>query len=124
MRWKGGRNAQTAIASACALAAGWILKQVWNIPAPGDISRALIQQPIEAYTLSLGHMGDLTLNSFAYLRAPLLLAGMAFLIGALLTLRGGVAGAVVMMVLFVHAARMALVVFDPYLSHRVRWPKR
>jgi 4-amino-4-deoxy-L-arabinose transferase-like glycosyltransferase len=115
---KGGRIALTAIASACALAAGWILTQVWNIPAPGDISRALIQQPIEAYTLSLGHMGDLTLNSFAYLRAPLLLAGIAFLIGALLTLRGGVAGAVVMMVLFVHAARIALVVFDPYLSSR------
>jgi 4-amino-4-deoxy-L-arabinose transferase-like glycosyltransferase len=115
---KGGRIALTAIASACALAVGWILTQVWNIPAPGDISRALIQQPIEAYTLSLGHMGDLTLNSFAYLRAPLELAGVAFLIGALLTLRGSAAGAVVMMVLFVHAARMALVVFDPYLSSR------
>jgi 4-amino-4-deoxy-L-arabinose transferase-like glycosyltransferase len=115
---KGARIALTAIASACALAVGWILTQVWNIPAPGDISRALIQQPIEAYTLSLGHMGDLTLNSFAYLRAPLELAGVAFLIGALLTLRGSAAGAVVMMVLFVHAARMALVVFDPYLSSR------
>ncbi len=115
---KSGRIALAAIASACALAVGWILTRVWNIPALGDISRALIQQPIEAYTLSLGHMGDLTLNSFAYLRAPLLLAGAAFLIGALLTLRGSFAGAVVMMVLFVHAARMALVVFDPYLASR------
>jgi 4-amino-4-deoxy-L-arabinose transferase-like glycosyltransferase len=115
---KGGRIALTVIASACALAAGWILTQVWNIPAPHDISRALIQQPIEAYTLSLGHMGDLTLASFAYLRAPLELAGVAFLVGALLTLRGNAAGAVVMMVLFVHAARMALVVFDPYLASR------
>jgi 4-amino-4-deoxy-L-arabinose transferase-like glycosyltransferase len=115
---KGGRIAMTVIASACALAVGWILTQVWNIPAPGDISRALIQQPIEAYTLSLGHMGDLTLASFAYLRAPLMLAGAAFLLGALLTLRGSAAGAVVMMVLFVHAARMALVVFDPYLASR------
>ena len=115
---KGGRIALAVIASACTLAVGWILTQVWNIPAPGDISRALIQQPIEAYTLSLGHMGDLTLASFAYLRAPLVLAGVAFLIGAVMTMRGSAAGAVVMMVLFVHAARMALVVFDPYLASR------
>jgi hypothetical protein len=60
----------------------------------------------------------LTLNSFAYLRGPLELAGVAFVIGAFLTLRGSFAGAVVMMVLFVHAARMALVVFDPYLASR------
>jgi hypothetical protein len=115
---RGGRIALGVIASACALAIGWILTQVWSIPAPGDISRALIQQPIENYTLSLGHMGDLTLASFAYLRTPLVLAGAAFLIGALLTLRGRAAGAVIMMVLFVHAARMALVVFDPYLASR------
>jgi 4-amino-4-deoxy-L-arabinose transferase-like glycosyltransferase len=115
---KGGRIALVLIACACALAIGWILTQVWSIPAPGDISRALIQQPIEAYTLSLGHMGDLTLASFAYLRAPLVLAGVAFVLGALLTMRGSAAGAVVMMVLFVHAARMALVVFDPYLASR------
>ena len=113
-----GRLALGVIASICALAAAAILTQVWNIPAPGDISRALIQQPIEAYTLSLGHMGDLTLNSFAYLRAPLELAGVAFLVGAVLSLRGSLTGAVAMMVLFVHAARMALVVFDPYLASR------
>ena len=115
---RGGRIALGVIASICALAAAAILTQVWYIPAPGDISRALIQQPIETYTLSLGHMGDLTLNSFAYLRAPLELAGVAFLLGAVLSLRGSLTGAVVMMVLFVHAARMALVVFDPYLASR------
>ena len=38
--------------------------RVWNLPAPGDISRALTQHP-EDYTLSLGHMGDLTIASFA-----------------------------------------------------------
>ncbi len=43
-----------------------ILAQVWNLPTPGDISSALTAHP-EAYTLSLGHMGDLTLQSFAYL---------------------------------------------------------
>ena len=39
-----------------------ILIQVWNLPTPGDISNALTQQHPEAYTLSLGHMGDLTLQ--------------------------------------------------------------
>jgi 4-amino-4-deoxy-L-arabinose transferase-like glycosyltransferase len=105
------------IASLAALAVAWILSQIWSLPAPGDISRALTQHP-EAYTLSLGHMGDLTLESFAYLRAPLILAGIAFLAGSVLTFRRKMWGAVVMMVLFVHAARLALVVFDPYLASR------
>ena len=35
------------------------------------ISRTLSLQNPDAYTLSLGHMGDLTLESFAYLRMPL-----------------------------------------------------
>jgi len=48
----------------------------------GDISSALQQHP-EVYTLSLGHLGDLTLASFAYLRVPLIVAGIAFVIGAL-----------------------------------------
>ncbi len=117
-RWlRGGRIALVAIASTAALAIIAILTQVWNLPAPGDISQALTQHP-EMYTLSLGHMGDLTLASFAYLRAPLILAGIAFLAGVFWTARGTMLGAVVMMVLFVHAARMALVVFDPYLASR------
>ena len=38
-----------------------ILVLVSRLPAPGDISQALSQHP-ELYTLSMGHMGDLTLN--------------------------------------------------------------
>jgi hypothetical protein len=97
----------------------WFLAR--NLPAPGDISLALDQRP-GTYTLSLGHMGDLTLASFAYLRLPLLAAAAAFLIGAIGTwwAKGwrAFAAAAVMMVLFFHAARMALEVFDPYLSSR------
>lgn len=113
-----GTAALVAISALAAIAAGWILSQVWNLPAPGDISRALVVQPVEKYTLSLGHMGDLTLASFAYLRAPLALACAGFLLGALLIWRWRIAGAVIMMVLFFHAARLALVVFDPYLASR------
>jgi len=105
------------VALVATLAIVFILTQVWNLPAPGDISRALTQNP-DAYTLSLGHLGDLTLASFAYLKTPLIVAGIAFLIGAVAAWRGQIAGVVVMMVLFFHAARLALVVFDPYLASR------
>jgi len=110
-----GHVALAVIATLALAAIGFILSQVWNLPAPGDISRALTQHP-EAYTLSLGHMGDLTMASFAYLRTPLLLAGTGFLVGAISAWRKQILGAVLMMILFIHAARLALVVFDPYLA--------
>jgi 4-amino-4-deoxy-L-arabinose transferase-like glycosyltransferase len=112
-----GQLILASIATLAALAISLILFQVWSLPVPGDISRALIPHP-ENYTLSLGHMGDLTIASFAYLRLPLILAGIAFVLGAFLSFRRQVWGAVLMMVLFVHAARLALIVFDPYLSSR------
>jgi 4-amino-4-deoxy-L-arabinose transferase-like glycosyltransferase len=109
------------ISSLAVLAIAAILYMVRGVPTPGDISHALQQHP-EAYTLSLGHMGDLTIQSFAYLRGPLVLAGVAFAIGAIAawTLRGSrlYLAIAVMMVLFLHASRQALVVFDPYLSSR------
>lgn len=106
-------------AAAAVTASLWFL--VRSVPAPGDISSALSLHP-GAYTLSLGHIEDLTLRSFAYLRAPLLLASIAFLIGAVGTARASSEkaffSAAIMAVLFFQAARMALVVFDPYLSSR------
>jgi hypothetical protein len=100
-----------------AVAIGAILTQVWNLPAPGDISRALTQHP-DLYTLSLGHMGDLTIASFAYLRVPLVLAGVACIIGVVGALRCSYWLIALMMVVFLHAARLALVTFDPYLASR------
>jgi dolichyl-phosphate-mannose-protein mannosyltransferase len=114
---RGGQIALALIATLAAAVIAFLLTQVWGLPAPGDISRALTQHP-EAYTLSLGHMGDLTLASFAYLRTPLIVAGIAFLIGALAAWKRWILGAAVMMILFIHAARLALVVFDPYLASR------
>lgn len=94
---------------------------VWHYPAPGDISQALEQRP-GTYTLALDHMKDLTIASFAYLRLPLVIAGLAFLVGAIGIFRArplqAALSAAVMMTLFFHAARLALVVFDPYLSSR------
>jgi 4-amino-4-deoxy-L-arabinose transferase-like glycosyltransferase len=109
------------IAVLAAVAIGGILVAVRHIPAPGDIASALQQHP-EAYTLSLGHVGDLTLASFAYLRVPLIVAGIAFVIGALgawlLKGRHAFLAIAVMMVVFFQASRLALVKFDPYLGSR------
>ena len=109
------------IAASAAVVACAIVFLVRNVPTPGDISSALSQHP-SAYTLSLGHVLDLTLSSFAYLRVPLIVAAVAFLIGALGTMRTtgqrAFIAAALMMVLFFHAARLALVVFDPYMSSK------
>jgi 4-amino-4-deoxy-L-arabinose transferase-like glycosyltransferase len=116
-----GTRALGALA-ACGAAATlglWFLTR--HMPTPGDISGALSRHP-EAYTLSLGHMLDLTLDSFAYLRTPLFLAGIAFLIGlaGVVVFRGRRThlATAAMMALFFHAARVALVGFDPFLSSR------
>ena len=105
-----------------ALAAGVILLRIRGVQPVGDISSALTQNP-EAYTLSLGHMHDLTLRSFAYLRGPLLLAGLALGVGSLVAWefrrrRFAPLCLALMMVLLTHAANWALEVFDPYLSSR------
>ncbi len=116
-----GTRALTVITGCAAAAAFALLFVVRHVPTPGDISGALSHHP-KAYTLSLGHMLDLTVESFAYLRLPLALAGVACLAGALGTMRAARERAflatALMMVLFFHAARLAMVAFDPFLSSR------
>jgi 4-amino-4-deoxy-L-arabinose transferase-like glycosyltransferase len=111
------RWALAAVTGAALLAIIGILVHVAGLPTPGDISSALSSNP-DAYTLSLGHMEDLTISSFAYLRPPLVLAGIAFAVGLFAALRRSAIGLAAMMVLFLHAARLALVTFDPYLASR------
>ncbi len=117
-----GRRVLAGVAAAAFATIVAILVQVQNLPTPGDISSALVLQATDAYTLSLGHMGDLTIEAFAYLRLPLMIAGAAFLIGSVgATLFRGVRlvlALAVMMMLFFHAARVALITFDPYLGSR------
>jgi hypothetical protein len=114
-----GRWALVVISTALFVALSSVLLAVRRVPAPGDISQALSSHP-EMYTLSLGHMGDLTLRSFAYLKVPLALAALAFAGMALVLWRGNVRRAVlavaVSMIVFFQAARMALVRFDPSLG--------
>ncbi len=107
------------IAAAAAVLTLYFL--AWNLPAPGDISSALSSNP-GAYKLSLGHMEDLTIASFAYLRLPLLVAAFAFLVGAAGTFRAkgqrAFLAVALMAILFFQAARIAMAAFDPFLSSR------
>lgn len=116
-----GSRVLFVVTTCAAIACFAIFLHVRTLPTPGDISNALAPHP-GAYKLSLGHMEDLTLDSFAYLRLPLLIAAAALLVGALGNLRWtgkrAFLASALMMVGFYHAARLAMVVFDPYLSSR------
>jgi hypothetical protein len=101
-----------------------LLLAVYPLHPAGDISQALKQNP-ELYTLSLGHMGDLTLRAFAFLKLPLLLAAVAFALAAAglalwrRNIHRVVAVIALSMILFFQASRIALIRFDAYLSS---WP--
>ncbi len=114
-----GTRVLSIVTAGSAIAAITILVLVRNVPTPGDIASALADHP-GVYTLSLGHIEDLTLASFAYLRLPLAIAALAFLVGAVGTMRAAGRRAFIvsalMMILFCQAARLALAVFDPYMS--------
>ena len=122
---RGGTRALSMVCFLAGFACFALLLAVRHVPTPGDITAALSVHP-NAYKLSLGHMEDLTLDSFAYLRVPLAMAGVGFLFGAMGTLpaisrrhllRAYLASAL-MMVIFFQAARLAMVKFDPLLSSR------
>ncbi len=117
--WKICTRISGSVAALAFLAIAALLWASARYPTPGDISQALTHHE-EAYTLSLGHMGDLTVRSFAYLRLPLIVAGVATLTGAagVWVFRGQRAAFALaaMMVLFFQAARLALIAFDPYLG--------
>ena len=121
-KWIGqGTRVLSLVAAVAAITAIVVLVLSRKSSASGDIFSVLIPHP-KAYKLSLGHMEDLTLASFAYLRFPLALAALAFFVGAIGSLKADVQraalAATLMMVLFLHAARAAMVTFDPYLSSR------
>lgn len=112
-----GRWALAGVSALAGLACLGLLLWTASITPEGDIAQSLSANP-EAYTLALGHMQDLTIESFAWLRGPLAVAALAFLIGAVSAARGRLAGVAVMMLLFFQAARWAMVSFDPYLSSK------
>ncbi len=121
-RWiRVGSRILLAITAALTVVMVAILTQVWRSPAPGDIAHALAQNP-GVYTLSMGHILDLRLGAFAYLKLPLVVAALAFGSATLAlilwrnNLHGSMLALALCMIVFLQAARIALVVFDPYLG--------
>lgn len=121
-RWvKAATWGLTAMSALLSFALGALLLRVWRLEAPGDISHALTQHP-ELYTLSMGHILDLTLGAFAYLKLPLAIAATGFgviAVGAFIFRRNMRRIAVTValgMIIFINAARIALIRFDNYLG--------
>ena len=110
------------IVFAVGAAAFWMTR---HIAVEGDIATTLTRNP-EAYALSLGHVLDLTAQSLAELRIPVVGTALTFLIGtvaALVLRRRGKHSAsnlsmALMMAAFFFFARMSLAAFEPYLSSR------
>ena len=102
---------------------------LWNsrhIPFVADIGEVLASPDLSTDTLSMGHMLDLTGQSFAALRLPAILATIVLAIGPGLALWFRVKGrnfastwtTAVTMAMFLVAAHIALVRFDPYLGSK------
>ncbi len=117
--WKLSTRVVAVVAALAFVAISGLLIASWGYPTPGDISQALAKNTSD-YTLALDHMGDLTISSFAYLRIPLAMAGLAVLIGAIggwfLQRQKAAVALAIMMVVFFEAAREAMIAFNPYMG--------
>jgi 4-amino-4-deoxy-L-arabinose transferase-like glycosyltransferase len=122
--WSSGALTVICIGISTVLAAG-----LWNsrhLPFVADIGTVLAKPDLQAETLSMGHMLDLTGESFAALRLPAILAAVILLIGPAVAFwlrrRGSQFAATwttaATMAVFLIAAHIALVRFDPFLGSR------
>jgi 4-amino-4-deoxy-L-arabinose transferase-like glycosyltransferase len=122
--WSSGALTVICIGISTVLAAG-----LWNsrhLPFVADIGTVLAKPNLQAETLSMGHMLDLTGESFAALRLPAIMAAVILLIGPAVAFwlrrRGSQFAATwttaATMAVFLIAAHIALVRFDPFLGSR------
>ncbi len=117
------------LAVICVVISAVLTFGLWNsrhIPFVPDIGTVLAKPNLQAETLSMGHMLDLTGESFAALRLPAILASIVLLIGPAFAFwlrrrnsqfaaTWATAGT---MAIFLVAAHIALVRFDPFLGSR------
>jgi 4-amino-4-deoxy-L-arabinose transferase-like glycosyltransferase len=125
---RAGRIASTvllfigAIGSAAALT---VLAKTHPFPPGTDIGSVLTPHP-GAYKLSLGHMGDLTLESFGLFRRPLWLFGFGLIVGTGLNWffryrdrpSWGNHALAAMMIVLLLCVHEGLVIFSPELSSK------
>jgi len=123
--WTSGAMALIGTAITAVLAAGlWSSRHLPFVP---DIGTVLAKPDLQADTLSMGHFLELTGDSFAALRLPAIMASIVLLAGPALAFwfrarRRDVASTwatAVTLGLFLIAAHIALVRFDPYLGSKV-----
>jgi 4-amino-4-deoxy-L-arabinose transferase-like glycosyltransferase len=112
------------------LFAAVLVSGLWSsrhLPFVPDIGEVLTRTNLDLDTLSMGHVLNLTAQSFAALRFPAILAVVALILGSLaeiiLRLRrqnfAATWALAVTMTVFLVAAHVALIRFDPYLSSHV-----
>jgi 4-amino-4-deoxy-L-arabinose transferase-like glycosyltransferase len=114
------------IGTAASVMLGIGLWQSRNLPFEADIGTVLSKQDINAYTLSMSHMLDLSYASFAALRLPAALAAAVLLVSPLLSFtlrvyRRHYSATWVLatgLAVFLVAAHIALGRFGPYLSSK------
>jgi len=125
--WLTGAHAAFAVIGVLsATALGWGLWTSRALPYVSDIGTLLAHRGVGDYTLSMSHLFDLTGPSFAALRLPSILAGIALLIGPLvglvLRIKGKHIAATVSvaltMMVFLIAAHIAFARFEPMLSSK------
>ena len=125
---RAGRRASWVLA-AIAVPAGivaFVLLALTRSVAPGVELADLLKKNPQDYALSFGHLLDMTGPALGYFRVPLLTTGVSLLGGGVLNLvfrrRGQVvranAALVLMMLVFLHGAHEALVIFAPVLSSK------
>jgi len=125
--WLTGGQALFAVTGVlAAVTLGWGLWTSHNLPYVSDIGTLLAHRGVGHYTLSMSHLFDLTGPSFAALRLPASLAAIALLIGPftgwMLRLKGkhlaATISVAVTMTVFLIAAHIAFVRFEPMLSSK------
>jgi 4-amino-4-deoxy-L-arabinose transferase-like glycosyltransferase len=114
------------IGAVAAVALGYGLWTSRNVPAGSDIGALLAHRDVAGYTLSMAHLFDLTGPSFAALRLPAGLAAVGLLLGPITAwvLRRqrhhfeATVSVAFTSAVFLIAAHIALVRFEPMLSSR------
>jgi hypothetical protein len=118
--------ALAVITTVCAVVLGIGLWSSRHLPFVPDIGTVLAKPDLQAETLSMGHILDLTGDSFAALRLPAILAAIVLLIGPAVALwlrirkrhAAAMWATAATMAVFMIAAHIALVRFDPYLGSK------
>jgi 4-amino-4-deoxy-L-arabinose transferase-like glycosyltransferase len=126
-KWlRGAESVLVVIGALAAAALGYGLWSSRYLPSGSDIGALLAHRDVAGYTLSMAHLFDLTGPSFAALRLPAALAAVGLLLGPIMALvlrrqrhhfEATVSVAFTSAV-FLIAAHIALVRFEPMLSSR------